>query len=279
MYTDPSGERPWNWIWNNDPPENDPSDSDEGTNTDDPSDYWDCDPDRVVEIPEVVYTVHSDPTNITNIGIDSGFGPGYGEMGYFGGYGPPFVGGYYGQGSQFPDAPQWVYNYKANNLYGEPGLEPLTADIVFVFIGEGIAVGVGAAIKGVKWTFKAVKGWRWGKRGAAAVKAAQVGRGSSRILNTTAKQLQSKFKHATDFGLKGNWNKTAAGKFNSAINQHINSSGVRVINGTYRGQPAIHYLNPSTRLNVISTPQGQFWSGWRLTPTQLRNVVKHGGLK
>ena len=111
------------------------------------------------------------------------------------------------------------------------------------------------------------------------VRVEVAGRGSSRILNTTAKQLQSKFKHATDFGLKGNWNKTAAGKFNSAINQHINSSGVRVINGTYRGQPAIHYLNPSTRLNVISTPQGQFWSGWRLTPTQLRNVVKHGGLK
>ncbi len=101
---------------------------------------------------------------------------------------------------------------------------------------------------------------------------------SNRILNTTLRQLQAKFKHASDFGVTGNWNKAAAGRFSSAINQHINSSGVKAINGTYHGQPAIHYLNPETGINVISRPNGQFWSGWKLNPEQLRNVLEHGGL-
>ena len=103
-------------------------------------------------------------------------------------------------------------------------------------------------------------------------------KGGSRILNITTKQLQTKFKHAANFGVTGNWNKATASKFNSAINQHINSPGIKIINGTYRGQPAVHYLNPTTGLNVISRPNGQFWSGWKLSPEQLQNVLKHGDL-
>lgn len=68
------------------------------------------------------------------------------------------------------------------------------------------------------------------------------------------------------------------GRFNSAINQHINSPGIKIIQGTYHKQPAIHYLNPKTGLNVISRPNGQFWSGWKLSPGQLQNVLQHGGL-
>jgi len=76
----------------------------------------------------------------------------------------------------------------------------------------------------------------------------------------------------------GNWNKAATGKFSSAINQHINSSGVLAIQGTYRGSPVIHYLNPNTGLNVVSSPNGQFISAWKLNSVQLLNVLKHGGL-
>ncbi len=74
------------------------------------------------------------------------------------------------------------------------------------------------------------------------------------------------------------WNKATATKFNSAINQHINASGIQTINGTYRGQSVIHHVDPSTGLNVISTPSGQFISGWKLNSAQLQNVLKHGGL-
>ncbi len=101
---------------------------------------------------------------------------------------------------------------------------------------------------------------------------------SSRVLLNTSEQLQKKFKHAGDFGVVGNYTKANAGKFSSAINQHINASGTQVIQGTYRGQSVVHYLNPTTGLNVISSPSGQFISGWTLNPIQLQNVLKHGGL-
>jgi RHS repeat-associated protein len=101
---------------------------------------------------------------------------------------------------------------------------------------------------------------------------------SSNVLLNTSRQLQAKFKHAGDFGVVGNYSKANAGKFSSAINQHINSAGVQTINGTYRGQSVIHYLNPNTGINVISSPSGQFISGWKLNPAQLKNVLKHGGL-
>ena len=101
---------------------------------------------------------------------------------------------------------------------------------------------------------------------------------SSRVLNATARQLQKKFKHAPDFGITTPWNKAAAAKFKSAINQHINSHGTRRIVGKYRGDDAIHYLDPSTGLNVISNPNGQFLSGWKLGAEQLKNVLRHGGL-
>jgi len=102
---------------------------------------------------------------------------------------------------------------------------------------------------------------------------------SSRVLNYTQKSLQKKYmKHAADFGITDNWNKAAAGKFSSTINQHINSPGIKVIQGTYKNQPAIHYLNPNTGLNVISRPNGQFWSGWKLGPQQLEGVLNNGTL-
>ncbi len=120
------------------------------------------------------------------------------------------------------------------------------------------------------------------KAGISGVSKETIERVSSRRVNSvlinSSKQLQAKFKHASDFGVLGNYSKANAGRFSSAINQHINSAGIRTINGTYRGQSVIHYLNPSTGLNVISNPAGQFISGWRLNPAQLQNVFKHGGL-
>jgi len=101
-------------------------------------------------------------------------------------------------------------------------------------------------------------------------------KGSSQILNTTAKQLQKKFKHAVDFGVTGNYNTVNAAKYSAAINQHINSPGIKIIQGMYRNQSAIHYLNPETGLNVILHSNGQFWSGWKLGTQQLQTVLKNG---
>ena len=101
---------------------------------------------------------------------------------------------------------------------------------------------------------------------------------TSDVLLNSSKQLQSKFKHAGDFGVTGNYSKANAAKFSAEINQHINSPGVTKIAGTYRGNPVTHYVDPATGLNVIADPSGVFVSGWKLSTAQLQNVLKHGGL-
>ena len=62
------------------------------------------------------------------------------------------------------------------------------------------------------------------------------------------------------------------------MNQHINSSGVRAIEGTYRGNPVTHHLNPETGLNVMSDAAGNYVSGWKLGVEQLESVLATGRL-
>ncbi len=107
---------------------------------------------------------------------------------------------------------------------------------------------------------------------------AVVATNSSDVLLNSSKQLQSKFKHAGDFGVTGNYSKANAAKHSEALNQHINSPAVTKISGTYRGNPVTHHLDPATGLNVIVDPSGAFISGWKLGPEQLQNVLSHGGL-
>nr|WP_232842300.1 colicin D domain-containing protein [Terrimesophilobacter mesophilus] len=123
-----------------------------------------------------------------------------------------------------------------------------------------------------------LKGVRGVKAAEEAVTvAANAGGDFSRIIMTSPRQLQSKFKHASDFGVAGNYSKANAAEFSAALNQHINSAGTRAIQGTYRGQSVTHYLDSSTRLNVILR-NGEFVSGWKLSPDQLANVLRNGSL-
>lgn len=116
-------------------------------------------------------------------------------------------------------------------------------------------------------------------RGASTTPSAVVvATNSSDVLLNSSRQLQSKFKHAGDFGVTGNYSKANAAKYSEALNQHINSPAVTKISGTYRGDPVTHYLDPATGLNVIVDPSGVFVSGWKLGPQQLQNVLSHGGL-
>lgn len=97
-------------------------------------------------------------------------------------------------------------------------------------------------------------------------------------MNAPNSQLQKKYKHAKDFGVEGNYNPANAEKFGQAIKDHVNAPGTTPLQGTYRGQPVIHYVDPKTGLNVITKPNGELISGWKLRPEQLENVLTHGGL-
>lgn len=100
----------------------------------------------------------------------------------------------------------------------------------------------------------------------------------SKVLLRTERQIQAKFKHAGDFGVTGSFSKANATKFSQAIHVHINSPGVRQIAGTYHKAAVTHYVDPSSGLNVMADPVGNFISGWKLSADQLRNVLQHGGL-
>ena len=104
------------------------------------------------------------------------------------------------------------------------------------------------------------------------------GRAFAPRLKTTPKQVQKKFKHAGDFGVSGNWNKSNAAAFEKALHRHVTGRGVKTVRGTYNGQPVIHAVDPSTRLNVIRSRDGAFVSGWKLSDKQLTNVLRSGKL-
>jgi RHS repeat-associated protein len=103
--------------------------------------------------------------------------------------------------------------------------------------------------------------------------------GLSKILSRTPRNLQKFFgKHGADFGLTGNWNPARAAEASRAIHQHINKPGVNPIKGSYRGKPATHYLDSSTGLNVVADPAGNFVTGYKLSPQQMRDILTTGHL-
>jgi hypothetical protein len=115
---------------------------------------------------------------------------------------------------------------------------------------------------------------RFARRAAAATEAPS---GIKNIIIDTA-QLQSKFKHAADFGVVGNANKAMLQAFSDAIQNFVKSPGVQRIVGSYRGKPAVIYVDAKTGLAVITNTAGEFVSGWRLSAQQLWHVLNGGKL-
>jgi len=90
--------------------------------------------------------------------------------------------------------------------------------------------------------------------------------------------LQEKFKHAKAFGITGNYNKERAGKFIDTVRAHVENPDVQQIIGTYRRQPVIHYYHPETHVNVMTSLDGEFYSGWELSKPQQDNLEQRGSL-
>ncbi|MDA1236755.1 MAG: hypothetical protein O3A53_18380 [Acidobacteria bacterium] len=97
---------------------------------------------------------------------------------------------------------------------------------------------------------------------------------------STQRALQRKWKHAAAFGVGGNFSHTGAASFQKAIVGHVNSPSTLQIRGTLRGidGDVIHHYNPATGLNVTTTMDGEFVSGWKLSAEQAGHVVSTGKL-
>jgi hypothetical protein len=89
----------------------------------------------------------------------------------------------------------------------------------------------------------------------------------------TPRQLQAKYKHADDFGVLGPYNPANAAAFEAALRAHVAAPSTQTVTGSYRGTPGVlFFVDPTTRLVVITDSSGRFVTGWRLSQAQLAHL-------
>jgi RHS repeat-associated protein len=140
-----------------------------------------------------------------------------------------------------------------------------------------LALGFGALAKAAKLRYAA----RAGEDAASlvAAEAARVSEVSEAGLTFSEPNLQSQLaKHGPDWGFADTDGVTPL-DFLSRLSDHIDAPSTTRIEGTYRGQPASHFLDPESRLNVFTTAEGGYWGAWRLGEEQLLNVLLRGRLQ
>jgi hypothetical protein len=98
-----------------------------------------------------------------------------------------------------------------------------------------------------------------------------------RQISISDQQLPTKFKHASDFGVNGNYNLANRAAFRKAIWRFVADESTTVIQGTYRGEQVTLFFNRNTS-NVVIRKGGDFLSGFRLNPAQAKNVIERGSL-
>ncbi len=100
--------------------------------------------------------------------------------------------------------------------------------------------------------------------------------------NFTRKQLDKKFKHASDFGINSTKkNSETLAQFESAIKDHLGDSAT-VQKGTYGfSKDSTVYFNPNTNNVVVLDKSGNFLTGFKLDPTtpQYQKYISEGFLR
>lgn len=93
------------------------------------------------------------------------------------------------------------------------------------------------------------------------------------------RQIQKKYKHASDFGISGNFNQKNAQLFKDKIIKHMKEPSTQIIEGTFKKMEVTDYFNPETGLNVFfNRDNNKFISGRLLKDDQLDNMVNRGAL-
>jgi hypothetical protein len=91
-------------------------------------------------------------------------------------------------------------------------------------------------------------------------------------------QIQAKFKHAKDFGVRGNGNRENYELWKDGLIEHMKKDTVKRIEGKFRKNiDVIHYFEEGTGLNVmINATNNKFISGWKLGKEQLEKFKNEG---
>ena len=98
----------------------------------------------------------------------------------------------------------------------------------------------------------------------------------------STKQLDKKFKHASDFGvITTKKNGDTIAQYQTAIKSHLDDK-TTYEHGTYLLVPESKvFFNPQTNNVVVVDKSGNFVSGWKLDPQtkQYENFINNGGLR
>ncbi|MEN5018451.1 colicin D domain-containing protein, partial [Erwinia sp. Eh17-17] len=98
----------------------------------------------------------------------------------------------------------------------------------------------------------------------------------------SAKQLDKKFKHASDFGVvTTKKNGDTITQYQTAIKSHLDNKNTYE-HGTYLSVPDSKvFFNPQTNNVVVVDKKGNFVSGWKLDPQtkQYENFMNNGTLR
>ncbi|WP_338111630.1 colicin D domain-containing protein, partial [Rosenbergiella australiborealis] len=98
----------------------------------------------------------------------------------------------------------------------------------------------------------------------------------------SSKQLDKKFKHASDFGVvTTKKNAETIAQYQAAIKSHLDNK-TTYEHGTYLLVPESKvFYNPQTNNVVVIDKSGAFVSGWKLDSTtkQYENFIKNGTLR
>ena len=94
-----------------------------------------------------------------------------------------------------------------------------------------------------------------------------------------AKKLQHEYKHAMDYGITGNWNKSNATAFEQAIRNQVQMVN-KPIWGTYRGTiRVLHFYDSKTGIDAIFDLNGNFIASWRLSQAQIECLLNSGNVQ
>ena len=100
-----------------------------------------------------------------------------------------------------------------------------------------------------------------------------------RLSEKTCRTLQHEFKHASDFGVSGNWNGNNKVIFINALVKHVGTAPI-MKSGTYRGTiPVTHFFNPANNLWVATDSTGNLVASWRLSPSQAGCLMSNGNVQ
>lgn len=101
-------------------------------------------------------------------------------------------------------------------------------------------------------------------------------------MNFPLAQLQSKWKHARQFGVTANWSPSRAHLFRDALQNFIEDANVKIIPGIYnRGANKEHvtfFLEEATSRVVVRKADGTFITGFKAQAAQVNSLKQYGTL-